>query len=86
MPDDIALVGYDDIDFAAAAAVPLTSVRQPRLQLGQVAAELLLDEIEHPQTHQHQRVVFEPDLAVRDSTGTIHPELSGDRHNEEVLK
>ena len=34
VPDDLAIVGYDDIDFAAAAAVPLTSVRQPRVQLG----------------------------------------------------
>ncbi len=34
VPDDLAIVGYDDIDFAAAAAVPLTSVRQPRQQLG----------------------------------------------------
>src|SRR5215472_15654595 len=34
VPEDISIVGYDDIDFAAAAAVPLTSVRQPRQQLG----------------------------------------------------
>ena len=34
VPDDIAIVGYDDIEFAAAAAVPLTSVRQPRYELG----------------------------------------------------
>ena len=34
VPGDVAIVGYDDIEFAAAAAVPLTSVRQPRQQLG----------------------------------------------------
>ena len=44
MPDDFAIVGYDDIEFAAAAAVPLSSVRQPRAQLGRTAAELLLEE------------------------------------------
>ena len=44
MPDDFAIVGYDDIDFAAAAAVPLSSVRKPRQELGRRAAELLLDE------------------------------------------
>ena len=59
MPDDLAIVGYDDIDFAAAAAVPLTSVRQPRQELGRRAAELLLDEADNPD-HEHQQVVFTP--------------------------
>jgi LacI family transcriptional regulator len=68
VPDDLAIVGYDDIDFAAAAAVPLTSVRQPRGQLGQAATELLIDEVSSPATHQHRQVVFEPELVVRDST------------------
>ena len=34
VPRDLAIVGYDDIEFASAAAVPLTSVRQPRRELG----------------------------------------------------
>lgn len=67
VPDDLAIVGYDDIDFAAAAAVPLTSVRQPRAQLGRTAAELLLQEASDP-NHQHQQVVFTPELVVRTST------------------
>jgi LacI family transcriptional regulator len=67
VPDDLAIVGYDDIDFAAAAAVPLTSVRQPRRQLGATAAELLLDETSNPD-HQHRQVVFTPELVVRSST------------------
>jgi LacI family transcriptional regulator len=68
VPDDLAIVGYDDIDFAAAAAVPLTSVRQPRAQLGQAAMELLLEEATRPDGHRHRQVVFEPELVVRDST------------------
>lgn len=67
IPDDLAIVGYDDIDFAAAAAVPLTSVRQPRAQLGRTAAELLLAETTEPD-HEHQQVVFTPELVVRGST------------------
>ena len=67
VPDDVAIVGYDDILFAAAAAVPLTSIRQPRNQLGRRAAELLLDEASNP-AHRHQRVVFEPELIVRASS------------------
>ncbi|HKN95979.1 MAG TPA: LacI family DNA-binding transcriptional regulator [Pseudonocardiaceae bacterium] len=68
VPGELAIVGYDDIDFAAAAAVPLTSVRQPRVQLGEAAATLLIDEVERPATHQHRQVVFEPELVVREST------------------
>lgn len=67
VPEDLAIVGYDDIDFAAAAAVPLTSVRQPRQLLGETAAELLLDEASNPE-HRHRQVVFSPELVVRAST------------------
>ncbi|MEH1123159.1 LacI family DNA-binding transcriptional regulator [Micromonospora sp. CPCC 206061] len=68
VPDDVALVGYDDIDFAGAAAVPLTSVRQPRQRLGQTAATLLLEEADNADAHRHQQVVFEPELVVRESS------------------
>ncbi len=67
VPDDLAIVGYDDIEFAAAAAVPLTSVRQPRRELGRRAAELLIDEAGNPK-HRHQQVTFEPQLVARAST------------------
>ena len=68
VPDDIAIVGYDDIDFAAAAAVPLTSVRQPRRLLGRTGADLLLEEVQHVAGHRHRRVVMTPELVVRSST------------------
>ena len=68
VPEDISIIGYDDIDFAAAAAVPLTSVRQPRQELGHTAARLLLDEAAGDETHQHRQVIFEPELVIRQST------------------
>jgi LacI family transcriptional regulator len=68
VPEEVALVGYDDIDFASAATPSLTSVRQPRQQLGRAAAELLIDEAESPGDHRHQRAVFQPELIVRDSS------------------
>ncbi|WP_338104679.1 LacI family DNA-binding transcriptional regulator [Modestobacter muralis] len=75
VPEEFAIVGYDDIDYAAAAAVPLTSVRKPRHELGRRAAELLLDEAaggdgEHP--HVHQQLVFSPELVVRESSTVRH--------------
>ena len=71
VPDDMAIVGYDDIAFAAAAAVPLSSVRQPRLAIGYRAAELLFEEIDATDSdvaHEHQQVRFEPELVVRRSS------------------
>jgi len=68
VPNDIAIVGYDDIEFAAAAAVPLSSVRQPREQLGRTATQLLLEEIEPSGRHEHRHVVFQPELVVRESS------------------
>lgn len=79
VPDDVAIIGYDDIEFAAAAAVPLSSVRQPREQLGRTAAELLLEETEEDVVHEHRHVVFQPELVVRASSertvraSTSHP-------------
>jgi LacI family transcriptional regulator len=69
VPDEIALVGYDDIEFASAAAVPLTSVRQPAARMGRLAAELLIDETgEDAADHRHQRIVLQPELVVRGSS------------------
>jgi LacI family transcriptional regulator len=71
VPDDMAIVGYDDIAFAAAAAVPLSSVRQPRLAIGYRAAELLFDEIaaaDRDESHDHQQIRFTPELVVRRSS------------------
>ncbi|WP_328350383.1 LacI family transcriptional regulator [Streptomyces sp. NBC_00457] len=72
VPDDLAIVGYDDIEFAAAAAVPLTSVRQPAVTMGALAAELLLEETDAestgPRRHEHRRVVLQPELVVRRSS------------------
>src|SRR6201986_3989229 len=68
VPGDLAIVGYDDIDFAADSAVPLTSVRQPKYQLGQTAAPLILEEAHDPAGHEHRRFVFTPELITRASS------------------
>lgn len=68
VPDDIAVMGYDDVDLAAEAPVPLTSIGQPKYELGQVATDLLLNEISVGNGVKHERVVFQPQLTVRAST------------------
>lgn len=67
VPTDIALVGYDDIDFAATAIVPLSSVRQPARALGQRAVDILLN----AQRDSGHHVVFQPELVVRASSGGV---------------
>lgn len=68
VPDDVALVGYDDIEFAQLAAVPLTSIRQPAGPIGETAAGLLADECSDDAGHVHQRITFSPELVLRRST------------------
>ena len=68
IPEQIALVGYDDIAFAEAAVVPLSSIRQPAHLIGTTAIELVLDEIGNAAEHNHQQITFQPELVVRAST------------------
>jgi LacI family transcriptional regulator len=74
IPDDVAILGYDDIGFAAAAAVPLSSIRQPREQIGLTATLMLLEEAGQPTVHQHRHVVFQPELMERASTAYVRTE------------
>ena len=68
VPEQMAIVGYDDIEFASAAAVPLTSVRQPAVAMGRLAAEMLLEETSGGDGHEHRQVVLQPELVVRGSS------------------
>lgn len=69
VPVDIALIGYDDIDFASSAVVPLSSIRQPSALIGQTAVDILLEEAADP-TITPRQVQFQPELVVRASTAT----------------
>ncbi|MFH5879434.1 LacI family DNA-binding transcriptional regulator [Arthrobacter sp. NA-172] len=67
IPEDIALIGYDDIDFAASAVVPLSSIRQPTEAIGRTAIQLLMEELNAPDS-KRRTVVFTPELVIRQST------------------
>ncbi|GIH08506.1 LacI family transcriptional regulator [Rhizocola hellebori] len=66
VPTEMSVMGYDDVHFASELSPALTTVRQPRYQLGWAAAELLLAESDA--RHRHQELLFQPDLVVRAST------------------
>lgn len=71
VPDDVALIGYDDIEFASSASVSLSSVKQPARLIGEAALQLLLDEIDAGDRFEHRHVQFEPELVVRESTARV---------------
>ena len=68
IPEQFAIIGYDDIEFAPSAAVPLSSISQPAYQIGVTAADLILDECEDGENHTHQQIKFQPRLVERAST------------------
>jgi LacI family transcriptional regulator len=68
IPEDVSIIGFDDIEFAAAAMVPLTSVARPAFAMGASAIDLLLEGC-GTVGHEHQQVVFNAELSVRSSTG-----------------
>lgn len=67
VPEELSLVGYDDIPFARQLSVPLTSVRRPHYDMGATAADLLTTALTGRQPVE-RHVVFEPELVVREST------------------
>lgn len=67
VPRDISVVGYDDVEFAAMLTPALTSIRQPKYEVGRAAAELLLAETLDA-NHRHGDIRFEPELIERQST------------------
>ncbi|WP_022872974.1 LacI family DNA-binding transcriptional regulator [Nesterenkonia alba] len=75
VPEDIAVVGYDDLQWAAAANPPLTTVRQPRYELGATAVEMLLELFDRngaengaPPAGSPKHAVLTPELVARDTT------------------
>lgn len=67
VPDQVSVVGYDDLERAQDLPIPLTSVRQPTLEIGRLALRMLLDErTETKHEHRHHRLA--PELVARAST------------------
>lgn len=66
VPDDVAIVGYNDIDAARMAPVPLTTISQPVEEIGKKAVIALIQRIH--KIEQPNRYIFKPELVVREST------------------
>jgi LacI family transcriptional regulator len=68
IPDDIALVGFDDMPWATSLNPPLTAISQPSQEIGSAAAELLLDRIARPE-RAVRHLILRTQLIVRASCG-----------------
>ncbi|MEJ8847927.1 LacI family DNA-binding transcriptional regulator [Variovorax rhizosphaerae] len=67
VPDDISLVGFDDIELAHFTCPPLTTVAQPKLRIATMAVDMLLERIEG-RRQSPRKVMLQPELRVRAST------------------
>jgi DNA-binding LacI/PurR family transcriptional regulator len=75
VPQDISVVGFDDVPLAVFSDPQLTTIRQPLQRMGQIAAKTLIDQIERRSEFQPE-IVIEPELVVRASTGPARRPLS----------
>jgi len=67
IPDDVAVVGYDDIEFASILEIPLTTIHMPKYRLGMEGTNTLIDEIEKKNSGKPQKLVIKPELIPRNS-------------------
>jgi LacI family transcriptional regulator, galactose operon repressor len=72
VPDELMVVGYDDNHFASESTIPVSSVSLPGYRMGELAIELLLEEIHQGTGHMHRTVMLDPHLIPRRSTLQSH--------------
>jgi LacI family transcriptional regulator len=69
IPEDIAVVGFDDTEFASNQRIRLTTVSQRRYEMGNLGVQILIDYIERKETDYTHKVILEPHLIIRESCG-----------------
>jgi len=68
VPEEVAVVGFDNMPYAAYAQVPLTTLALPARRMGELAAEILFDELASADAEGHRQVMLQPELVVRASS------------------
>ncbi len=72
VPDDISIIGNDDIYYAKIYPVPLTTIRAPQHEIGKTAAEILIRNIESSTLLPIERVVLDTEFVIRESSRTLN--------------
>jgi LacI family transcriptional regulator/LacI family repressor for deo operon, udp, cdd, tsx, nupC, and nupG len=78
VPEDVSLVGYDDVPLLQYLPVALTTVRVPKFRMAQIATQMLIRHIESKTVVPPQKVFLDAELVVRGSTRTLGPRPGGD--------
>ncbi len=65
IPNDIAIIGYDDLEFSALTNPPLTTIRQPRFELGLKALEMLVKVLQGEDDSMAIKICLKPELTIR---------------------
>jgi len=69
IPEDVAVVGFDDTEFASHLRTKLTTVSQRKYEMGNLAVQILIDYIEGKEKNYIHKVILEPNLVIRESCG-----------------
>lgn len=69
VPEDVSVVGFDDVPAAAFHIPALTTIRQPLRRMGALAAQALIERIANPEAATREEIRVDPALIVRESTG-----------------
>lgn len=86
VPDDIAVVGYDDIEMSECLEVPLTTVSYPKYEMGRLAAQMLFERIEGKGVKRIEHVLLQPELIVRESCGAAFKENARGRERRLITE
>lgn len=72
IPEDISIVGFDDIETAKLIDPSLTTIRQPAYEMGAKASEILINSLQNKDKESVGTIIFKPSLIIRNSTSDIH--------------
>ncbi len=73
VPEDVAIVGFDDIPMAAYPEIQLTTVAQPKFEMGKLAVEILHEQVRNPGSSQPRQILLPPRLIVRRTSQRVLP-------------
>src|SRR5215813_5223480 len=85
VPKDVSVLGFDDIDQAAFNVPRLTTIRQPLIRMGELAASTLIKRIEHPE-EKPAEILVEPMLVVRESTSALAQRVATNPRSQKTAK